>query len=457
MLFFRIRFALCATLLFCSYFTCASTQASVETKISSGSKLSLRDAIAATLNKNPQLRSFEFRQQALEGELQTSALKPALKIGATVENVAGSGDYAGTKSAEITLALSSVIELGDKRESRMKVVTERQQALEVQQRIVELDLLAEVTRRFIEVARAQQQLALQRSTLALVNETTAAIKRRVDAGNTPDAELARAQANQSRTRIELRQAELNFDTAKIKLSASWGVSEPEFTSVNADLLTAGDSLSLNELLAGLSENPDILLFANEARLKDAEIRLTLSQRKTDVEWSAGVRRLEASKDSAVVIGITVPLFGSNRVAGEVATAKANSLNVDNEREVALLQMRAQLVGLYQERQASLFEVRSLQDDVIPNLKKAVSGTRSAFDKGRYGYLELSSAQHELLAAEAALIDAAANSHLFRAEIERLSGAPTTIVLDAVAATATATTKDISATTQHYEQAQKVSP
>ncbi|MCP5324827.1 MAG: TolC family protein [Oceanospirillaceae bacterium] len=425
MSFFRVRFALIATLLSCSFVLPVAAQSTADTNIISTSKLSLRDAITATLAHNPQLSSFQFRRQALEGELQTAGLKPALYLGSTLENAAGSGDYKGIKGAEFTLALSSVIELGDKRDARMGLVTERQQELAVQQRIVELDLLAEVTRRFIEVATAQQHLTLQQSTLALATETTQYIKRRVDAGNTPDAELARAQANQSRMAIELRQAELGFDTAKIKLSALWAVTEPSFTSVNADLLSLGDSPSLNDLLNGLANNPDAQLFASEARLRDAELRLALSQRKADLEWNAGIRRLQASKDSALVVGVSVPLFGGSRAAGEVATAKANRLGVDNERETALLQLRAQVVGLYQERQAAIFEVTSLRNDVIPQLKKAVSGTRTAFEKGRYGYLELSTAQHELLEAEAALIDAAANAHLLRAEIERLSGTATT--------------------------------
>jgi outer membrane protein, heavy metal efflux system len=84
-----------------------------------------------------------------------------------------------------------------------------------------------------------------------------------------------------------------------------------------------------------------------------------------------------------------------------------------------------VLGLYHEREAALFEITSLRNDVIPQLKKAVSLTRAAFDKGRYGYLELSTAQHELLEAEAALIDATAKAHLLRAEIERLSGTATT--------------------------------
>jgi outer membrane protein, heavy metal efflux system len=309
------------------------------------------------------------------------------------------------------------------------LVTEQQQSLSVQQRIVELDLLAEVTQKFIDVAAAQEHLELQRSTLTLATETTNAIKHRVDIGNTPDAELARAQANKSRMAIELRKAELDFDAAKIKLSALWAVTEPTFTSVNADLLNVGDSPSLNDLLNGLANNPDIQLFASEARIRDAELRLALSQRKADLEWSAGVRRIQDTKDSALVVGLSVPLFNGNRAAGEIATAKANQLGVANERDTSLLKLRAEVFGLYQERQAALFEVVSLRNDVIPQLKKAVAGTRTAFDKGRYGYLELSSAQHELLDAEAALIDAAANAHQLRVEIERLSGTATTTQLN----------------------------
>lgn len=423
---YRIKFAL-AILLFCTSIipVSAQTLAPSDTKTVLSSKLSLRDAIAATLAHNPQLTSFQFSRQALDGELQTAGLKPALHLSTNLENAAGTGNYKGTRGAELTLALSSVIELGDKRNARLGLVTEQQQALAVQQRIVELDLLAEVTQRFIDVAVAQEHLELQRSTLSLATETANSIRHRVAIGNTPDAELARALANQSRVAIELRKAELGFDAAKIKLSALWAVTEPTFTSVNADLLNLGDSPSLNDLLNSLADNPDIQLFASEARIRDAELRLVISQRKADLEWSAGIRRLQETRDSAIVLGLSAPLFSGDRASGEIKTAKANQLSVANERNTALLQLRAQVFGLYQERQAALFEVASLRNDVIPQLKKAVTGTRIAFDKGRYGYLELSSAQHELLEAEAALIDAAANAHQLRAEIERLSGTATT--------------------------------
>lgn len=419
----RIRVAIIATLLCCS--SISQAQTSPDKAIAISSQLSLREAMAATRAHAPELHSFQFRQEALKGELQTAELRPALQMETTLENVAGTGEYQGLDNAELTLALSSVIELGGKRDARLGVVSERQQQLAVEQRIVELDMLAEVTRRFIDIAAAEQQLDLQRKTLALASETTQSIKRRVNAGSIPEAELARAQANQSRMNVSLRQAQLRFDASKIQLSALWGSMEPEFTSVSANLLGPTKSLPLDTLLANLSANPDIQLFASEERLRDAEVRLALSQRHGDVEWNAGLKQMQASKDSAVVVGVNIPLFSANRATGEVATAKANRQLVDAEREAATLKLRAQLIGLYREQEAALYEVESLRDDVIPQLKRAVKEIGIAFDKGRYGYLELNSAQQDLLEAESALITAAANTHLLRVEIERLSDAAAT--------------------------------
>lgn len=383
--------------------------------------LSLRAAVNATLAQNPQLVSFELRQQALAGEQQTAALKPALQLSGEAENLAGSGAYKGTDSAELTLALSSVIELGDKRDARLGVVTERQQQLASQRRIAELDLLADVTRRFIDAASAQQQLELQRTAVTLASDVTKAVKHRVDAGNTPSAELARAQASQTRQSIALQQAELAFTSAKLKLATLWSGDAPGFDSVSADLLNIPSAASLSELLAGLPNNPDITLFASEAHLREAELRLAQSKAKVDLEWTAGVRQLQASGDQALVLGIKVPLASERRASGEIATARANQQLVESEREVALRQLRVQLVGLHQEREGARLEVNGLRNQVIPQLKQALVGTRTAFNNGRYGYLELASAQQELLQAETALIAAAAKTHQLQTEIERLSG------------------------------------
>ena len=85
-------------------------------------------------------------------------------------------------------------------------------------------------------------------------------------------------------------------------------------------------------------------------------------------------------------------------------------------------MRAQLYALHLQLTQAILEVNTLRDAVLPQLDTALEQTRSAYLGGRYTYLELVSAQAEYLDAELAMINAATDVHLLRAEIEHLSGA-----------------------------------
>ena len=76
--------------------------------------VSLSEAIQRTLANNPQLTAFKYKQKRLDGELATAGLKPEYNVSAELENFAGTGDVSGFSDAELTLSISSVVELGDK-------------------------------------------------------------------------------------------------------------------------------------------------------------------------------------------------------------------------------------------------------------------------------------------------------------------------------------------------------
>ena len=80
--------------------------------------LTLSDAIRFSLAENPSLKVFSLRDVALQGQLQTANLKPAYELGVATENFAGTGGFNGIGSAELTVSLSSTIEMGGKREAR---------------------------------------------------------------------------------------------------------------------------------------------------------------------------------------------------------------------------------------------------------------------------------------------------------------------------------------------------
>ncbi|MFT4920126.1 MAG: cobalt-zinc-cadmium efflux system outer membrane protein, partial [Zhongshania aliphaticivorans] len=85
--------------------------------------LSLADAVQRSLAQNPRLKVFPFRAAALQGQAETAQLRPAYELGVDAENLGGSGEFAGVDGAELTVALSSVIEMGDKRAARQGLVS----------------------------------------------------------------------------------------------------------------------------------------------------------------------------------------------------------------------------------------------------------------------------------------------------------------------------------------------
>ncbi len=384
--------------------------------------LSLREAIDATLRANPQLALYRFREEALGGQRYTANLQPPLQLNAGIEDALGSGDLRGIDRAEFTLSLSRVMELGEQRAARVDLVDQRAGVLRAEQQVAELDLLAEVTRRYIAVAAAQQQLALEQRATALAQQTLDALQPLVSAGQSPASEQARAAAALERARLAAGHAQATLDAAKVNLASLWADLTPDFGSVSADLLQVGDAGSLNELLLDLEANPDLLLLASEERLADAQIRAADSERRGTVQWTAGIRHLREFDDTGFMLTASLPLGSRRRADGAVLEAQMNRQEALGKQAIALNRLRAQLTSLHLQLSHAIVEVNGLRNEVLPQLDSALQQTRDAYLGGRYGYFELVSAQQEYLDAERALLAAATDAHLLRAEIERLSGA-----------------------------------
>lgn len=390
--------------------------------------LTLRRAIAAALEGDPRLQTFPFQFRAADARAAQAALRPAPEISIDLENVAGTGEATGTDAAEATFALSRVIELGNKRDARIGAAQASRSALAIEHDALQLDVLADVTRRFIAVAEREQQLTLVRSAVDLAEKVVAASERRVKAAKAPHAEVDRARIALDRTRLQERGALGDLDIARRQLAAAWGAPEASIDGqplgpVQADLFAMPPIGDLPTLIASLAANPEFQRFASEARLRDAELRLAQTQRKPDVTLSAGVRHLETADDQAFVMSISMPLFSERRSSGVVSEAQANRERVDADRRVAEVSAQATLYELHAQLSRAVQDVRALKDDIRPRSTEALTETQRAYERGRYSYLELVDAQREYLAVQEALIEAAADAHLLRVEIERLTNSP----------------------------------
>ena len=382
--------------------------------------LTLNEALTRTLTHNPQLYQYRFTKEALNAQRQTRALRPALALELEVENVAGSGSNEGFDSAETTLALSSVIELGGKRQARISYTDARINQAEWEQQATTLDVLGELTAIYIESLATQANIRLAEESLGLSQSLLKTVKARSARGATSEAEVMRAQASVARAEIRLAALMEQFERQKVQLARFWGDTTPAFRGLEGSLFEFEENQGFEQLYARVETSPAIEVFASEARIRDAEVTLARAGGRSDLTWRAGITRFEETGDSAFTAGLSIPLFSNKRSSGEVKAALANRNVVDYARQDLLLRLHAQLFEAYSLRKQSIAAAQKTENVVIPALENALKLTREAYENGRYRYLDLIAAQEELLATKQARIDAASTALISQALIEKLT-------------------------------------
>jgi len=385
-------------------------------------ELTLARAVDSALRANPELVASSYELSAAQARIVQADLRRNPEIGIELENFAGSGELNGTDALETTLSLSQVVELGGKRSLRRTVAEIDLESTTVERRARELDVLGEVTRRFIDVVVAQERVRFAAEASALAGETEKAIDMRVKAGRTPEAERSRARVALTRALIEQRQAESELRSARYAVAALWGAPEPRFSEARAQLFNLPAVDAVATLLDRIEQSPDLLRFVSANRLRDAELRLARIQARPDLTFSIGVRRFEETKDAALVAGFSLPLGVFDRNQGGIREAELRVQQSNAQREAALVQAKSSLLALHQEMEAARSRIETLRNDAVPQAQLALDQTRSGYERGRFSFLELISVQEELLALRSAAIDAAADYHRLLAEIERLTSA-----------------------------------
>lgn len=399
--------------------------------------LSLAEALARALRDSPELRVYPYTLRAAEAEKLQAGLRPNPELGATLENFAGSGDVRGARALETTLSLSQLIELGGKRARRIEAAAAALGGSGIAYEIARLDVLAETTRRYVDVAQAQAEVQLAKQSVELANQTATAVERRIRAGAASTAERNRATVARLRAELDVQRAQGELDARRVALGAMWGRVAPDFTAVAGDLETLPRLADFATFADRLQSSPVFARFAQERRLREAELRLAQAEATPDLTLGLGVRRLNpgaedptSGADYGLVASLNLPLPVFNRNQGNIAAAQARVGAGDAEREAALLRSRVVLYGLYQAAVQARRQAEALSGDALAQARQALALIRRGFANGRFSLLELTDAQHQVLELRSQAITASADAHRLDAEIERLTGQPVTVPVTA---------------------------
>lgn len=384
--------------------------------------LTLDQAIVNVLEHNPQLKAADFEAKAAAARIRDARLKPAFRTSLEFENFGGSGVLGGGDALESTLSLSKVLELGDKARLRGDVAQNKAMILRNEQDAKRLDLLAETTRRFIQIITDQELLILAQDSLDFAERTHDFVELRVKAGKLPNAELRRVKIALVRKELEIEHARHTLASSRLKLVTLWGETQTQFTSAEASLFDIEHVVPFETLVQLLQRNPDLVWYATESRLARTRIQLARTRNKADIEIAGGLRHFNLADATALVMSLKIPLGNKSRAAPKVEEVEMMSQGNPYNLEQRRLELYATLFEVHQELNHAIAAVSTYRETIIPLAESALQDYEKGYAAGRYSLLELNVAQRTLLDSRLESVMAAADYHRYRIEIDRLTGA-----------------------------------
>ena len=384
-------------------------------------KLTLRDAVKRAIRYSPEIRAAYFEIQAKLGEASQAALRPNPEVTLDIENFAGSNELKGFDAAEGTIGVTQLVELGGKRYQTL-AVAELDRSVSVWDfEVVRMRVVRETAEAFIDVLAIQE--AIKRSTDAtrIARDLERDIKARVDAGQANPIEVERTRPMVANTLVALESQKARLEPAKRRLASIWGQSRPRFSEVVGTFSRSTNVRSIDSILNDLDSNPQVAKWSEEIARRDAVVALEVAKSVPDVTFGAGLRRVSATDDTALVASASVPLPIFDRNAGSIAAAEARLSKAKAERLSSQTALRRVILSTYEELASTGAQVRALARDVVPPARSAYRSVQASFSAGDSQLLDVLDARRVLFEAELNLIRAQAEFEKAKVRIEAITG------------------------------------
>ncbi|ADP17992.1 cobalt-zinc-cadmium resistance protein CzcC [Achromobacter xylosoxidans A8] len=379
-----------------------------------GAVLTLENALAAALERNPGFAAAKNEAAATEGLLTQAGLLPNPSIDVSVDD---------TKSATrtTTTMLNMPLETGGKRAARVKAAGLSRDMARQDVAGTRAGLRAAVIAAFFDVAVAQESVRVTRGTVDIASGALRLAERRVAAGKAPPLEGSKAQVALANARIEARGAEAALLGARRKLGLLWGEAEPGFASVGGDLKTLPERASIDELRAGLAATPRMQGGKLAVDLGQAQLEVEKSKRYPDITLSAGVARDNEAGRNKAQLGVSIPLPIFDRNQGNVYAATMQAYKAQDQFRELESSLMGELLQAVTRFDLAVGSAREYRTAVLPGATQAYDAARKGFEAGKFGFLEVLDAQRTLSDGNIAYLTVLASVYQASADIDRILG------------------------------------
>jgi cobalt-zinc-cadmium efflux system outer membrane protein len=353
--------------------------------------LSLQRAVDTYIAKNLELQAARYRLERTRTDQIAAALRPNPALTLSAQNLKINGPAPPANGLyEIEASYSDTIELGGKRKLRENVADLAVSAAEAQFADTLRHGIAEVKRMYFDALLAKYSVDIADENRQTFEQLVQFNLTRFQLGAIAESEVIRVRLERIKFDTAVRQSELRFRQAKIRLLERLGESnfatnvagQMEFRTVMPDL----ESLKQ----AALSDRPDIQAAQREVQAADARLILEQARAKPDITPFAGYKRL--ASDNTVLVGVSIPLKTRDRNQAGIAHALADQKTARSQLELTRNRALAELESAYDAYRTARDQVQTFRDALLNEADESRSIALAAYQEGATQLLPLLDAQ-----------------------------------------------------------------
>jgi outer membrane protein, heavy metal efflux system len=359
-------------------------------------RLSIERALSLADRHHPDLAALQARVEASEGRAHQAGLLPNPSLIAKMESASLEGNTTG--EAEFLAGVSQRIPVGGRLGAGAEAERREGERLAREREVRRLEVHSKVRGAFATALFAVEVARLTAETRDLARRAAQIARVRQGAGDATADEVARAEMEELRAKLEEDKAQGLRDLAFVALASAIGDAGLRIETVEGALETALDLPSVESILESLDRGAHAALARADVDAARSRLDLARAERVPDVTIDLFYRRLEASNRNAFDVGVVVPLPIFDRNQGRIREAEADRRAAEararSTRDEAVRRVREAHVKLSE----AIGHVRLVRDEMLP---KAAVISRTA--ETRYAAGDLSLADVLPIRREAAAV------------------------------------------------------
>lgn len=378
--------------------------------------LTFDEALARARERAPAIVAARSAIEEARGRLTGASV--LLRDNPEVEGGAGARLIQNGDLLEANLGVRQVFELGGQRGARMAgataaVAREGANSADVTRRV-----LRDAGVAFWRAIHAADRQRLAEQAMALAEDTLHLAERRERAGDIGilDVNVARAAMARARSQVQSEMAASAASLGNLRMILAMDPSEP--LNPRGDLRDRR-RYTLEELLAGAAERPDLQALEAAAHEAQADIRLGRALEWPNVGVGANYERDDGDNVAMGTLSVTLPVFergqglraaASARERGAKAAAEATRRTVNVEVETAF--------AVYQRREEAVSE---LERNALPGLDANDTLVRRSYEVGQMRLAELLAIRRETLETRSEYLDRLFEAAVAALDVEASAG------------------------------------